>query len=112
MVEVLHLSIWNRECAKKYFVDPKVLIDLRKITGVPDFSPKNSQEICERLLVTCYMGTDNSSKETKERANLLAKVIGRCVLLLFQVYLLILNLHFSISLRIICFPKFTITGDQ
>lgn len=52
-------------------------MDLRKITGVPDFSPNNAQEICERLLVTCYMGTENSSKETKDRANGLARLIGR-----------------------------------
>lgn len=59
------------------FLDPKVLTDLRKITAVPDFLPKTAQEICERLLVTCYMGTENSSRETKERANILAKMIGR-----------------------------------
>lgn len=59
--------------------DPKVITDLRKITAVPDFTPKSPQEICERLLVTCYMGTENSSKETKDRANILAKAIGRYV---------------------------------
>lgn len=58
-------------------LDPKVLMDLRKITGVSDFLPKSAQEICERLLVTCYMGSENSSKETKDRANILAKMIGR-----------------------------------
>ncbi|XP_060531013.1 glutamine-dependent NAD(+) synthetase isoform X2 [Cylas formicarius] len=56
--------------------DPKVLADLRRITGDPEYLPKNAQELCNRFLVTCYMGTENSSKETKQRAAALAAAIG------------------------------------
>lgn len=59
------------------FVDAKVLSDLRRITGDPEYTPKSASELCNRFLVTCYMGTENSSKETKQRASSLAASIGR-----------------------------------
>ncbi|XP_018572873.1 probable glutamine-dependent NAD(+) synthetase [Anoplophora glabripennis] len=56
--------------------DPKVLTDLRRITGDQEYLPKSASELCNRFLVTCYMGTENSSKETKQRASALAAAIG------------------------------------
>lgn len=56
--------------------DPKVLSDVRRIVADAEYTPKTAQELCNRILVTCYMGTENSSKETKNRASGLATAIG------------------------------------
>ncbi|KAK9891538.1 hypothetical protein WA026_015500 [Henosepilachna vigintioctopunctata] len=56
--------------------DGRVLAEVRKICGSPEYIPKSASELCNRILVTCYMGTENSSKETKERASILADAIG------------------------------------
>mmetsp|Transcript_39470 Transcript_39470/g.97086 ORF Transcript_39470/g.97086 Transcript_39470/m.97086 type:complete len:719 (+) Transcript_39470:93-2249(+) len=53
-----------------------VLRDLRFVTGVPDYTPKSAEEIANRLLYTCYMGTTNSSQDTRSRAKQLAGEIG------------------------------------
>ncbi|KAI0472624.1 glutamine-dependent NAD(+) synthetase with GAT domain-containing protein [Xylariaceae sp. FL0804] len=52
------------------------LRDLRRVTGDESFTPDKPEEIVSRLLHTCYMGTVNSSEETKGRAEKLAKRIG------------------------------------
>jgi NAD+ synthase (glutamine-hydrolysing) len=58
----------------------QVLHDLRRICGEPMesiWTPKTAQEICNRLLHTCYMGTaTNSSSDTRRRARELAAAIG------------------------------------
>ncbi|KAF7277740.1 NAD synthetase [Rhynchophorus ferrugineus] len=56
--------------------DPKILSDVRRIVADTEYIPKSAQELCNRILVTCYMGTENSSKETKNRAAGLAAAIG------------------------------------
>ncbi|KAK9728677.1 NAD synthase [Popillia japonica] len=56
--------------------DSKVLSDVRRILGDGEYTPSNPNELCNRILVTCYMGTENSSKETKKRAASLAAAIG------------------------------------
>merc|ERR1719346_773999 len=53
-----------------------VLADVRRITGDPGYAPTDPQELCNRIFVTCYMGTENSSDETKSRAKKLASQIG------------------------------------
>ncbi|KAI0539198.1 carbon-nitrogen hydrolase [Xylaria digitata] len=50
------------------------LADLRRVTGLKDPVPKTPEEIVNLLLTTCYMGTVNSSEETRSRC--LAKKIG------------------------------------
>jgi len=52
------------------------LADLRRVTGDKSFSPKTPEEIVNRLLHTCYMGTVNSSDETEGRAKKLAEKLG------------------------------------
>lgn len=52
------------------------LDDLRRVTGIKDFSPKKPEEILWVLLTTCYMGTVNSSDETRSRAKRLAEKLG------------------------------------
>ncbi|XP_055682912.1 glutamine-dependent NAD(+) synthetase [Lutzomyia longipalpis] len=56
--------------------DIQVLHDVRKILGDADYTPDNAHALCNRLLVTCYMGSENSSEETKQRAALLADQLG------------------------------------
>ena len=53
-----------------------VLDDLRKIAKDKEFTPKTKEEIVNRLFHTCYMGTKNSSSETKDRAKQVAMEIG------------------------------------
>uniref|UniRef100_A0A1I8IBL7 Glutamine-dependent NAD(+) synthetase n=1 Tax=Macrostomum lignano TaxID=282301 RepID=A0A1I8IBL7_9PLAT len=54
----------------------EVLQDLRRIVRDPQFLPGSPQDICSRLFTTCYMGSENSSSETRQRAEQLAKEIG------------------------------------
>ena len=58
-------------------LDPHILSDLRRILGDPEYCPSTATNLCERILVTCYMGSENSSVETKKRAATLAASIGR-----------------------------------
>jgi NAD+ synthase (glutamine-hydrolysing) len=52
------------------------LADLRRVTGLKDLVPKTPAEIVNLLLTTCYMGTENSSDETRSRAQRLAEELG------------------------------------
>lgn len=60
-----------------WFSDPEVLADVRSIVDQPDYTPQDPRELCGRVLTTCYMGSENSSQETRERAAELARQIGR-----------------------------------
>ncbi|KAB8349479.1 hypothetical protein FH972_023506 [Carpinus fangiana] len=55
------------------------ILDVRRVCGEPEDStwlPSSPQEICNRLFCTTYMGTTNSSAETRQRAKDLAAAIG------------------------------------
>jgi NAD+ synthase (glutamine-hydrolysing) len=41
--------------------------------------PTDPREFCGRIFHTCYMGTENSSNDTRQRAKDLAQAIGRLV---------------------------------
>lgn len=56
--------------------DAQVLSDIRKIVGDCEYVPTDPKQLCYTILVTCYMGTENSSTETKSRAAELAGQIG------------------------------------
>ncbi|KAK6631808.1 hypothetical protein RUM43_013872 [Polyplax serrata] len=56
--------------------DEQVLSDVRKIVCDSNYTPTNSKELCNRIFHTCYMGSENSSTETKQRAEKLASEIG------------------------------------
>lgn len=45
--------------------DEATLRDLRKVVGIKDYTPKSSEEIVGKILHTCFMGTVNSSDETR-----------------------------------------------
>lgn len=56
--------------------DEQVLEDVRKILADPTYTPDIPAALCNRLLVTCYMGGQNSSQKTKELAETLANQLG------------------------------------
>ena len=58
--------------------NPEVTRDLRRLLALAESDPlpSNHQQIAARLLHTCYMGTENSSPETRQRARDLAAQIG------------------------------------
>lgn len=57
--------------------DKQVLEDARRIAGQGSgWSPKNPQEICNKIFHTAFLGTKHSSKETKARARKLAADLG------------------------------------
>ena len=53
-----------------------VMADVRRITGDAGYTPTDPQELCNKIFVTCYMGTENSSEDTKARAKKLSAQIG------------------------------------
>lgn len=53
-----------------------ILSELRRVVRTPDFMPTTHQQIANRILHTCYMGTANSSDATRARAAALAEQIG------------------------------------
>ena len=59
------------------FLVNQVIQDVRKITGDPEYIPKDPRELCNRVFTTCYMGTTNSSQGTRNMAKDLANQIGR-----------------------------------
>lgn len=54
----------------------EILSDLRKIVKDESFDPKTPKEIVSKIFYTRYMGTNNSSEETKKRAAKFAEQIG------------------------------------
>ena len=54
-----------------------MISDARKVVGDPEYIPKEPRELCNRIFTTCYMGSQNSSTETRNRAKDLANQIGR-----------------------------------
>lgn len=56
--------------------DEQILADCRSIVSDQSYTPKDPSDLCHRLLYTCYMGTENSSEETKLRAAGLASEIN------------------------------------
>lgn len=69
-------SMCTQVCDAIHKGESQVLYDLRKILHQWEYVPSDPMELCNRLLVTCYMATENSSQETKQRAIQLASEIG------------------------------------
>jgi NAD+ synthase (glutamine-hydrolysing) len=60
--------------------EEQVICDARRIAGEPEsssYTPSDPREFASRIFHTCYMGTENSSLETRKRAKDLAEAIGR-----------------------------------
>ncbi|EGV65834.1 glutamine-dependent NAD(+) synthetase [Yamadazyma tenuis] len=56
--------------------DKQVISDIQMLTKSPDWIPRTPQEVAGKLFYTSYMGTKNSSAETRSRAKELADKIG------------------------------------
>ncbi|KAG1780851.1 hypothetical protein EV702DRAFT_682831 [Suillus placidus] len=59
--------------------DKQVIADARRMVGEPEDSvyiPLDPHEFCNKIFHTCYMGTENSSAETRKRAKDLSEAIG------------------------------------
>jgi NAD+ synthase (glutamine-hydrolysing) len=59
--------------------DKQVIADARRMVGEPEDSvyiPLDAHEFCSKIFHTCYMGTENSSAETRKRAKDLSEAIG------------------------------------
>ena len=57
----------------------QVIADARRLAGECEDSswvPKAPEDLCNRIFHTCFMGTENSSRETRGRARDLARHIG------------------------------------
>lgn len=54
----------------------QVIADAARLAGEDGYVPKDPAEFANRIFYTCYMGTSNSSAETRQRAKKLAEVIG------------------------------------
>ncbi|EEH48540.2 glutamine-dependent NAD(+) synthetase [Paracoccidioides brasiliensis Pb18] len=78
-VAVITFSMCRLVVAACHHRNEDVIADMRRVVGEPPDSkwlPETPQDLCGRILHTCYMGTTNSSKETRYRAKELAKYIG------------------------------------
>ncbi len=49
------------------------------MAGDSSYRPEDPRELCGRLFTTCYMASENSSEDTRNRAKDLAAHIGRSV---------------------------------
>lgn len=53
-----------------------VLQDVRRMVGDEQYRPQTAQELAQQLLFTSYMGSQNSSRTTRQRAQALANQLG------------------------------------
>lgn len=84
--------------------DIQVLEDVRKILGDAQYVPDNPAALCNRLLVTCYMGGQNSSEKTRKLASTLASQLGS--------YHLEINIDSAISALLSIFQLATGTSPK
>uniref|UniRef100_A0A8B9LPK4 Glutamine-dependent NAD(+) synthetase n=1 Tax=Astyanax mexicanus TaxID=7994 RepID=A0A8B9LPK4_ASTMX len=54
----------------------QVLEDVRRLVSDSSYRPEDPRELCGRLFTTCYMASENSSEDTRNRAKELAAQIG------------------------------------
>ncbi|XP_056238488.1 glutamine-dependent NAD(+) synthetase isoform X3 [Seriola aureovittata] len=54
----------------------QVLKDIRRVVGDDSYFPQQAKELCGRIFTTCYMASENSSEDTRNRAKELASQIG------------------------------------
>ena len=76
---VLVYSMCRLVCQAVQAGNTQVLKDARRVCSEPEGStwkPSSPRELCGRLFATCFMGSENSSRETRQRAKDLAHDIG------------------------------------
>lgn len=76
---VIVFSMCRLVCEAAQNGNKQVIADARRLANEDpegDYVPSDPREFCGRIFHTCYMGTENSSKETRKRAKELAHEIG------------------------------------
>ncbi|KND00979.1 NAD+ synthetase [Spizellomyces punctatus DAOM BR117] len=75
---VIVYSMCDLVCKAAQNGDQQVIADARRLVGETnsDYIPEDPRELSGRIFHTCYMGTENSSKETRVRAKHLADKLG------------------------------------
>ncbi|XP_072321147.1 glutamine-dependent NAD(+) synthetase-like [Eucyclogobius newberryi] len=91
--------------------DPQVLSDVRRVVGDESYSPVDPKELCDRVLTTCYMSSENSSTDTRSRAQELASQIGSTHLNI-NIDLAVKGLLGIFSAVTGMFPKFRANGGS
>ncbi|XP_032494723.1 glutamine-dependent NAD(+) synthetase isoform X4 [Phocoena sinus] len=69
-------SMCHQVCEAVKHGSQEVLADVRTIVNQTSYTPQDPRELCGRILTTCYMASENSSRETCNRARDLAQQIG------------------------------------
>ncbi|XP_028335103.1 glutamine-dependent NAD(+) synthetase isoform X14 [Physeter macrocephalus] len=69
-------SMCHQVCEAVKHGSQEVLADVRTIVNQTSYTPQDPRELCSRILTTCYMASENSSRETCNRAGDLAQQIG------------------------------------
>lgn len=64
-------------CWSVFLTDSRVLEDVRRVVGDESYHPQDPKQLCARVFTTCYMASENSSEDTRNRARDLANQIGR-----------------------------------
>lgn len=54
----------------------EVIRDLQTVAGDSQWQPQGASDISNKIFHTCFMGTTNSSRETRSRARDLAQTLG------------------------------------
>ena len=54
----------------------QTLADIRKVLADETYMPSSAHKLANRILHTCYMASENSSKDTKDRAQAISQQIG------------------------------------
>ncbi|KAL5010219.1 hypothetical protein ScPMuIL_012524 [Solemya velum] len=104
-------SMCHQVCHHVKMGNAQVLADIRRIVGMPDYIPEDPKELVGRILTTCYMASQNSSQETKNRAIHLAKEVGSSHLnIMIDVAVTALLSIFTAALRVT--PKFKAHGGS
>eukprot|EP00397_Hematodinium_sp_SG-2012_P012107 GEMP01012268.1.p1 GENE.GEMP01012268.1~~GEMP01012268.1.p1 ORF type:complete len:749 (-),score=146.15 GEMP01012268.1:787-3033(-) len=70
------VGIMCRRVFDAFQTDPLMLADLRRIVKDPQYQPKSAEEICGKIMFSCYMASEYSGDATRQRAVKLAEALG------------------------------------
>lgn len=88
-----------------------VQMDIQRITGQPEYVPKEPRELANRIFTTCYMASENSSNDTRNRAAQLANQIG-CYHLSINIDIAVAAVLKIFSTAVNMMPRFRVHGGS
>ncbi|XP_069139363.1 glutamine-dependent NAD(+) synthetase-like [Argopecten irradians] len=104
-------SMCHKVCDAVKNGDTKVLSDIRRIIGDRNYVPQDPRELANKVFTTCYMGSENSSQETRDRAAGLAQQVGSFHLTIsIDVAVAALLSIFTATLKLV--PRFKAMGGS